>query len=241
MEIVHLLQILLRRRLWVAVGAVLAAFVGAFLLHSAREQTTASASARVLIDASNSPTANLGSEVVGTLAPRASLLADLMTTEAARAATARGAGLDPDQLAVLGPSALAGPTVPVALAVRASEAAREVREPYVLSIEAEPTAPIATLQASAPDAAAAAKLVNAGTKTFESLVARQEPGRADIRLERAGTVTVVPVVAKASRAPALLGSALVFLLWCVAIIVFAGLARHRRPPRGSSALRPMSS
>jgi len=240
-EVVQLLKVLLRRRLLVAIGAVLAVCVGAYLLYSAREQTSGSASARVLIDAPNSPSANLESEVAVTLPARASLLADLMTTEAARAATARAAGLDRDELAVLGPAALAAPTVPVALAVRASEAAREVREPYVLRIEGDTNAPFATLEVTAPDVAAAAKLVTAARTTLESVVARQDQGQAEISVERAGAVTVVPVVKSSSRVLAVLGAGLLFLLWCVAIIVVSGLLRHRRPPRGSPTLRSVSS
>ena len=239
MELVGALRVLLHHRRAVAVGALVACCVGMFLLYSSRERTTGYATARVLIDAPNAPATDLRSEVAGTLAPRASLLADLMTTEAARAATARAAGLRASQVAIVGPAALAPPTVPVELAARTTEAARDVREPYVLSVSSDVTAPIATLQATGPDVAGTARLVDAGTEVLQTVIARREPTRAQIHVERLGTVAAGPVTERPSRAMGVIAAGLLFILWCGAVVVLAGLARHRRSA-GSPAVKPAS-
>jgi hypothetical protein len=239
LEIVGVLRILLRHRHAVAAGALLAGCLGAFLLYSARPHTTGYAASRVLINAPHAPATDLDSEVAGTLAPRASLVADLMATESARTATALGAGIEPSQVAIFGPAAGAAPTVPVQLAVRATEAARAVREPYVLSVVADSMAPTASLTATGPDANVAARIVNAAVVELQTVVARRDPTRSQIQVERVGSVVAGPVVKRSSRGAAVIAAGFVFILWCGAIVVVAGLVRHRRLT-GSPTLRPVS-
>ena len=238
MELVRGVRVLLLHRRAVAIGALVSCCLTAFLLYSSREQTTGYASARVVINAPNAPATDIKSDVAGTLAPRASLLADLMTTEAARAATARAADLRTSELAIVGPAALAPPTVPVQLAVRATEASRDVREPYVLSVGSDAAAPIATLQATGPNAAGTAKVVAAATAVLETVVARRD-SRSQIHVERVGPVVAGPVVKRSSRAMALIAGALLFAVWCGAVVVAAGFATRRRTA-GSPTLRPAS-
>jgi hypothetical protein len=228
MEFVGVLRVLQRHRLLVALGVLAAVAAGAgFLLQG--DRTTETAAARLLIRAPASPTVNLDTEAARTLANRVSLLADLMATDGARAVTARGAGVRPDELAVSTPAMTVMPTVAVPIAVGARQAALVTPEPYMLSVESETGVPILVLRATAPDAAAATRLVDAGTRSLQALIARRAPSAASVleveRLEPLGARTLVSAP---RRSVAVLIAAFVFCMWCLGMVIASGVARSRR-------------
>ena len=105
-------------------------------------KTATTAQMRLLLDAPEQPpAADLDSGVAETLGLRAGLMADLLATDSIRAEIARGSGIAPAELAML-PPASAAPSLPVTLAVAATEAARATTEPYALAIAADHTIPI---------------------------------------------------------------------------------------------------
>jgi hypothetical protein len=239
MEIVAILRLLRRHRAFVATGLVLSVLVALALSYhlslmppklGSRQQVSGVATARVIIAARTQPAFDLKSQLTDTLGTRATLLADLLSTDSVRATIARTAGLEPGQVAVVTP-AMGPPPVGIALAVSATEAAAIPREPYLLTVTTQGQIPIISLRAAGPDAVRAARVANAGTETIRALIARRSEGRPDIVVERLGPAVARPVVSGPQKAVAAGASLVVFGLWCTGIVIVAGLARRLRDRR----------
>jgi len=228
MEFIGILRVLSRRRLLVSVGALCAVLLGLVLaLHGGATAVTTIASTRVLVDAPGDRAIDLGSEVSDTLALRAQLLADLLTTDAAHAQIAQYAGMPRSQFAILGPSA-GPPPLPITTAVKTADAARVPREPYVLAALADGDSPIISITATGFDPAGEARLVAGAAKSLESIVAGGGlEARRSLTTQRLGPVTVKQLPGK-SRAPlALAGAVVAFALWCGMLVILPALFRVR--------------
>jgi hypothetical protein len=243
MEIVDILGVLARRKLALAVILVLSILAGVAIQYrvsmspfglSERMTTTHGAQARVLLDAPEEPpTVDLDSGVAETLALRAGLLGDLMASEAVRATIAARAGIDGDELAVVPPSA-GPPSLPVPLAVAASDAARLTSEPYALRVAADPAVPIVRFAVDAPDVAGARRVAQAAVESYETLVATRASRRARLSVMQLGPVRTTTTV---DAPPSVLGAAAAFVLFVFgasALVLVAGIRRQWRAAR----LRP---
>lgn len=239
MEYLSILAVLRRHLILVGLGALGAALL-AIAIHqqasflpgrlTAAATTAHAASTRLLLDARREPTVDIGSGTADTLGLRAGLLADLLTTESARAEIARAAGIRPAELAVIGP-AMGAPPLAIPLAIRATDAATTTTQPYVLTLSADLLIPIVTLRAGAPDVAGAARLAVAARATTERIVATRATRGAGLRVRRLGAVRTATTV---GRPPTLVGPAVgifLFGLWLAAVVVGDGLLRHRRGRR----------
>jgi hypothetical protein len=244
MEIISILRVLRRFRLLVAAGAALSILVALMMAYqvsflppslASKQRTSGVATARVIIAARTQPAFDLKSHITDTLGTRAALLADLLSNEDLRARIARGAGLKPDEVAVLTP-VWGAPTIDIALPVSATEAASLAYEPYVLRVTSAGKIPIIALRAIGPDPVRAAKVANAGIAAIDELIANRSPGRPNIVVEKLGPALTTTVVTGPRRAVAAGAALVVFGLWCTGIVVLAGLARRRRRSPGSAPL-----
>jgi hypothetical protein len=244
MEIISILRVLRRFRLLVAAGAALSILVALMMAYqvsflppslASKQRTSGVATARVIIAARTQPAFDLKSHITDTLGTRAALLADLLSNEDLRARIARGAGLKPDEVAVLTP-VWGPPTIDIALPVSATEAASLAYEPYVLRVTSAGKIPIIALRAIGPDPVRAAKVANAGIAAIDELIANRSPGRPNIVVEKLGPALTTTVVTGPRRAVAAGAALVVFGLWCTGIVVLAGLARRRRRSPGSAPL-----
>jgi hypothetical protein len=236
MEIVAILRLLRRHRVYVAAGLLAATMLGLVLTYhvslmpprlGSRQQVSGVATARVIIAARNQPAFDLKSQLTETLGTRATLLADLLSTDPVQGRIARTAGLEPGQVAVVTP-AMGPPPLAIALALSATEAAATPREPYLLTVTTQGQIPIISLRAAGPDAVRAARVANAATETIGALIASRSAGRPDIVVERLGPALARTVVQGPRRAIAAGATLLVLGLWCTGIVIVAGLARRLR-------------
>lgn len=230
MEFMSILAVLGRYRVLVAIGAlvtVLAAVAAMGAQH--KVEVTGSAESRVLIDTPRSLRVDLRpqSETVGA---QATLIADLLSSDEQGAAIARAIGVSPDEVAVRIVT-LAKATLPSPLSQRASDAAATAPQPYVLTVLAgDFDVPIITLTATAPTVRAAARLAQAGTSAVGALTQARAPTPARaLKAEPLGSVRTQEVVSGGRGKIVFLGGAIVlFVLWCCAIIVGAGIIRAWR-------------
>jgi hypothetical protein len=239
-ELIGILRVLRRHRILAALGIVPALLAGLTVLYhvalmppklESRATTVGTASARVLLGAHEQPTPHLEASMNESLGTRGLILADLMATDDTRARIARGAGLpSKDAVAVYGPSNGA-PPVAVPLATKATEAAGLSSEPYRLTVSTDGRVPIITLRATAADAAAAAAVVESAAAALEDLLPRGTAERPGLLLDRLGPAVGTTRTDRPKAPVAILGALAVFLLWCGAIVLVAGLARHRRGQR----------
>jgi hypothetical protein len=228
MEFVGILRVLSRRRLLVSLGGLCAVLLGLMLaFHGGAAAETTIASTRVLIDAPGDRAIDLGSEVSDTLALRAALLADLVTTDEAHAQIAQYAGMPRRRFAILGPSA-GPPPLPITTAVKTADAARVPHEPYVLALLADGDSPIISITATGFHPAGEARLVAAAARSLDDIVARGRlVARRSLTTQRLGPVTVKQLPRK-SRAPlALAAAAVAFALWCGMLVILPALFRLR--------------
>jgi hypothetical protein len=248
MEIVSVLRVLRRHRFLVAVGMGLAFLLALSLTFQlslmppklgSKKQTSGVATARVIIAARTQPAFDLESHITDTLGTRAALLADLLSTDAVRKRIAKSAALEPEQIAIITP--VMGPaTLPVPLAVSATEAAAVATEPYMLTVNSEGQIPIIALRATGPDALRAAKVVNAGIASIRELIASKSAGRPDILVEPLGPAMAKTLVQGPRKAIAGAAAIVVLAMWCTGIVVLEWLARRRRrrPPTHAPRYSP---
>jgi len=148
MELVALLRILWRRRVYVALGLVLALAVG-FAASRGETRQLGIASTRVVIDTVDSQLVDAEPVGADTLAWRAALLGDLMGSDAGRPRIAYSMGIPEKDLAVVAPH-LNEPPKNTPAARRAAEAGAITTQPYVVAIQADGPLPIIDIDATAP-------------------------------------------------------------------------------------------
>jgi hypothetical protein len=156
MELLPILRLMWRRRLPLAVGAVvaLAALIG---MGGTKPITTKTSIAwtSVALDTKKSQLVDVAPSGGSTLAWRASLLGDLMMTTSASQDLARRIGVPSDQLLV-DDGDLGQPLVPTAMATAASNASTDPTAPYMVSVfTQDDTLPVISVNAAAPTAAGA--------------------------------------------------------------------------------------
>jgi hypothetical protein len=155
---------------------------------------------------------------------RAALLAQLMTTDEARASVAARLRLPPAELAVID-AALATPVAATTLPLAAASAAAVRPEPYLLTVHADPQLPLVSIEARAPDPAAAARLARAGALELGAAA----PGADDPALQRYTVAAIGPphvrAVATGQGRMRAIGAALAaFALWCAGVGLLSRLA-----------------
>lgn len=249
MEVIGILRLLGGHRLAVALGLPLAALVGLMVLYqvsflppgiASRETTSVAAAQRVLIAAPDQPTFGLDATThgtLGTLPDRAILLADMLSVDGASDEIARAAGIDPDQLTVIGP-AMGKPPLEIALATSAAEAAAAPTGPYLLMATADGHIPIISLRSSAPDTATALRITAAATDSIRRIIKARSADTAPLSAEPLGEPFHKAIVDSPSRTMAVGAALIFFIIWCSAITLIAGLSARRRTRLPDTAWAP---
>jgi hypothetical protein len=218
----------------VAIGMLAAIAVGVLASRGEAKQT-GTASARVVLDTAKSQLIYRDPSGGDTLGWRGVLLAELAGSRPVADRIAKEVGIRRKQLVVVYPD-LAEPVMPATLPSRAAQAARVTSQKYVLTVRFDDVLPIISLDAQAPDRAAAARLAEAATSALKA-VGTSEPVTAQIQglvVERVGPVHSKAVI---DRPQPLLGVALavsLFGLWCAGValvprLVSAWRSAGRRP------------
>lgn len=241
MESVSILRALTRRPVLLALGVALAFAVGLFGAYRVSiappglgsKQTSAGfAGQRVLVDTPSSLIADARAKGATAIVIRATVLADLIESDAMRAEIARRLGVAPGEVGGIS-STTATPETETPLAKEALEVTRPV-EPYVVSIGLQAGQPILVIQALAPDPSGAARLMRATTAALAVAGRRAEPARGEVRVERLGDAQVIVKQAGGGKKKAAIAAMLVLVLWCAGLVAIEGLRRRRRPLRDAS-------
>jgi hypothetical protein len=244
MEVLPLVRRLWRRRLLLAAGAVVAlALALALALGTSSPKSSAMAWTAVALDTPTSALVVSAPNGADTLPWRASLLAHLMTTDAAQRQLAARLGVRPDLVTVIDAS-LAVPLIAASLPQEASKAAA-TSAPYVLTLKQPDTSlPVVSIQAAAPDRTGATRLAKGAVSVLES---QASPGGSYTSpiptggILKAGAAKLQPFVVedvadvRAKRVAKSYGPikaagppAFLLLLWC-ACLMFFPRRQSRRP------------
>lgn len=234
MELISILRVLARRRIAVAVGALVAALcglwgAGAVLAGGTRAATHGIAQSRVFVDTSSSYAGDLlgGTEVLGT---QAALLGALIAGQPQNAEIARRAGVPGGGIEIL-VRGITDPKVPSTLSRSAVPALESPRRSHSIVVRADSAVAIVTFEAAAPTTAAAARLAQAAVDVMRATTTARAPsaGRSLV-VDQLGPVRSLAATDADPRGP-LLGSAIaiaLFAAWCSAIVVGTGITRAWR-------------
>ncbi|HXA53327.1 MAG TPA: Wzz/FepE/Etk N-terminal domain-containing protein [Solirubrobacteraceae bacterium] len=237
MELNEIFKILRKR--WIATGVVVALAVAATLAvrMSSHSVPTGVATAQILVDSPSSELANLNQDPTP-LISRASVFAQVMTSNTVLAEIGKAAGVPADQLTASGPFSGSGEvlnTITPAEA-RSSQIVAE-KAPYRLTFVAQQDEPVITATVQGPtelDAARVANAVYTGTRAYVDAAQREghTPSEHKVTLRQLGPAEA-GVVNHSSRTAmeiaALLG---VLILGVLAIVGFEALRRRDRELAG---------
>ena len=238
MELVALLRVLWRRRLFVVLGAALTAVLALYLMR-AQSPTLGVASTAVMLDTPKSQLVDVEPVGADTMVLRAPLLADLMGTDELRSKVTEGMHIRDDQLFVTEPY-LAVPAVDVPISRHALEAEAATPSPYVLSLKVRSDLPIISVDTSAPTRAGAAQLATVATEVLKE-GAENDWTRADLqafRVDSIGPVRARTIRTGAGKAAGAGAAMVFFAFWCTALVAISGIARSRRRRRPAGRLAP---
>lgn len=236
MELVTVVRILHERRMLVGLGVIVALLAGLAAAgrlpvgpSAAPTKVTATARTRLMVDMPKPLAVDLDARA-DTIGPQAALLADLMAAAPQTQVIAREAGVTPGQLAVLRPN-LTAPAAPSPLGTRAVAASTAVPRSHVVSIQASTLLPIVEVDAFAPNSRAAARLAAATTTALETLAAERARGTSrGLVVKPLEPIRTKPVIRGGPPNPALgvFAAFMTFVLWCIALVLAAGLGRGWR-------------
>lgn len=241
MESVTILRALLRRRLLFGLGVVLAVAVGVLGAYSvslsppgakSKTVTAGFASQRVLVDTPTSLVADARAKGATSIVIRATILADLVESEAMRREIARAVGVPLAKLGTIS-STTAVPQTESPLAKQVLEVTKPTQA-YLVSVGLQAGQPILAIQTAAPDATAAARLARAATAALAAAGRRGEPARGPVKVERLGVAQVGVREAGGGKKKAAMAALMVLVLWSAALVAADGIARRRRLSGGAS-------
>jgi hypothetical protein len=216
-EIVRVLAVLWRRRIAVAAG-LLAVVAVAVKTGGAGPTSSGVASTRVALDTPKSQVVESLPQGVASLPWRASLLTHLAADAAFTAEVEARLGIAAGRLAVVDPS-LVAPAVAASLPKAAADVAARQTAPYVLTVSMpNPTLPIVSLGAQAPDRSGAARLAAAAAAVLESRGSSDGgPGRQAFVVERIAAIHWTAVASGNGRIKSVVVAAVLFGLWCAGV------------------------
>lgn len=242
LDVVHILRILWRRKLWVAGGVVLAALVAwstAFKVtfppsFQSKSIEFGVASTQVLLDAGRSPLGDIETEIEP-LAVRAQVYARLVESPPAARTIAEKAGLEPGSIIITGHTATADLTrsarEPTA-EERGQQLGGEANLRRIL-FSAELDLPVLAIFAQAPTPEEAIRIANAGAAGLieyaETLQTNQSTRLATrVEVRQLGDARGGWVNKGASKALALLAFAGVLIVWCFLVLLGSNLVESLR-------------
>jgi hypothetical protein len=247
MEILPLVRMLWRRRLPLAIGA-LVALAAAVAIGSPRAETSAIAWTRVALDTPKSQLVKSAPAGADSLPWRAFLLVHQMGTDEVQRQLAERLRVRPEDVAVVD-SVLATPTIMASMPKRAADAAAVTAAPYVLTVDMKNSSlPLISIEATAPDRVGAAQLATAAVGVLEARASTGETrykspiltGGGAARktqaylVQQAATIHTKAVTPSALPATQIGVAFVLFGLWCAGAILLPPLLR-RRTPRSAAA------
>jgi capsular polysaccharide biosynthesis protein len=240
MEFALVVRKLLRHRLLLVVGVLLAAIVAILSVYriegsklKSRSLQYSSASTQILVDTPSSVLGNV-SQSFESLNMRAQVYAGFMVSPAILELIGHQVGLLGGQIYATGPVDLNQPPVvvePTALK-RNVEITGEAK-PYRLNFESQPNQPTINIFSQAPTTTQAVALANAAASGLQLYVTRLQnaqkiPPRARVAIRQLGSATGAVVNGGVSKALMVIVFLAVFLFWCVLILLGGRLRENWR-------------
>jgi capsular polysaccharide biosynthesis protein len=240
MEFNEILKILWSRKLATAGIVILAVLAAAFIRTTVKSVPTGAATVQILVDSPDSALGNLSQETTP-LTTRASVFAQVMTSEAVLEDVAAAAGVPVGQITAEGPYSGAGQVLDTITPSEArSNQLLAEKAAYRLTFVAQENEPVVTASVQGPNPLAAARLAAAitpGVQRYVSVLQRQSatPPAHRVTIRQLGPPQAGSVNSS-SRSTLMVAALLgVLALGLLALLGIEGLRRRSREP---DALEP---
>jgi hypothetical protein len=245
MEFALIIRELLRHWLLLALGVLIAAIAAIFSVYHvedsklvSRSLQYSSASTEVLVDTPSSVLGNV-SQSFEELSARATVYANFMVSPGVLKVIGEQAGIPGEQIYAAGPIPPNEPRIVLEpTALKRNVQLTGEKEPYRLDFESQPNLPTIIINSQAPTTRQAVALANAaaaGLRNYVTAVETTEgvPPHKRVRIRQLGFAHGAVVNGGIRKSLAVIVFVLVFLLWCVLILVFD---RFRKNWRASGLL-----
>ncbi len=239
MELIAILRLLWRRRLLIALAAIVSVGCG-MLLGSGPTQVVGVGSSRLVVNTPRSQVVDASSTNKQTLVNHAPMLADLLATAGPREQIAGLIGVPAKQLAVID-KRLISPDVATPLPSGAADASLATGAPYSLLLNPyQGPVPIVEFDAQAPTVVGARRLLDAAASVLEKTVNSAKPGP-DGKLWV--SVISAPQVHQVEHGPRriykIAGTLVVFVLLTTVILLLPTRRGRQRRPFNARRLLPL--
>jgi hypothetical protein len=232
MDLLIVAQLLVRRRIALALGAVLAVAIGALVsgilpgLRQTAKPTTSGAVASVLVDTPRSLTGSAEARGADTIIARTASLADMLTDDQARADVARTAGVPVSQVAMFGPSDGPPPVVDE-LAERATVASATTAAKYTILLSSGGATSILHISVGAPEPRVAARLAAATVAELQQRTAAPRIKGTGVKVEPLGATRMLELGGGGGshRRLAVIAVVMFCAFWCASVVIVSGLVR----------------
>lgn len=230
MELIPVLQLAWRRRIALGLGIVAALVIGLLSARGGQETHEGIATKRLVLDTPVSQLVEAAPKGIDSLGWRTELLSDLLTTAQVRLQIAKAARVPVQQLAVINP-VLNNPVLPTTLPRRASKITAGATEPYVLTVLADGTLPVLSIQGRAPSVTVATRLVTAATVALKAAATLppEVPGTEPVVVQDGGGILTEEKSGGGRKKRAAAGFGGILLLWWGAVLIGPAALRHLRP------------
>jgi hypothetical protein len=234
MELALALNRLWHRRIWVALGIVVAVFAGILGTRALKKTSYSAASTQMVVDAPSSALGSLKTSLVPYTA-RAIVYARLMTSPEALQYIGQAAGIPGNEIAAMGPAEIGGPTAMHTPSVQVDGRLQAPKEKYVLRFDQNPDLPTVDISSEAPTTGQAIALANGAVAGFANYLHALDdrtsvPAHQQVRIRELGSAEGGVVAAgSATKLGALIG-VLVLIMWCLGILFVAHVREQLRAP-----------
>jgi hypothetical protein len=231
MELAQALLHLWDRKVWVAIGLVLAIGAGLGARQALKSSVYAAATTQMVVDSPRSALGDINSSL-DPFTARAGVYALLMTSPQALNAIGREAGIRGDQIAAEGPPSATTPQVGQTPSTPSSK--------FKLQFNQDPSLPTVDIYSQAPTPSQAVALANAAVTGFANYLQTLEvqgsvPVAQRVKIRQLGDAIGGLVDAGSNTKFAAMATFVVFLAWCGLILFVAKLKATRTRLRAAGA------
>jgi hypothetical protein len=226
------------KKIWVAIGGIVAVVAAVGSMSMSHSTVYASASTQMLVDSPQSALANAGVDLSGYLA-RANVFARLMTSAEALQYVGHAAGIPGSVIQATGPVEVNGSPVATHIPTSATGGPAPANAPaYKLNFVQNPDLPTVDVYAEAPTTQKAIALANGAVTGFSAFISHVEDGAAvpagkRIVIRELGAPVGGMVDAAASKKIAAMVFVLVLVLWCGVVLYVSRLRAQIRAAKAA--------
>jgi hypothetical protein len=245
MELVHIAKALWRKKVWLALGFVLATLAATSMVYqlgpSPKSKTVryGAGQTEILIDSPSSVIGDLKRDVPSLIA-RGGIFERFLATDEATKAIAKAAGLPANQIAVVAPKLFIDGVPDAKSAERASKLAG--KRPYLIQVQQGDDLPVLSIVSQAPTPDEARKLANGSATALADVVERLQkdsgvPENRLLTIRQLGTASAGEIVENPSKLKAVAVFVVVFGFACFLILAGPAIAdawRTSEPRRSPS-------